>query len=123
MPKRLNIYASGDGSLSFVWDQQGKACGKMVSMYYAEQAIKRKPGVYDDFRLVDMHGPRLIPDVKRIADNILQFSGKAYIQKGGEFYIHIEADNGLHLVKNISAISALKFFLEHEKSKFYIPSK
>lgn len=111
---KIRIYASGNGSLTFVWESGGNALPDKVTMQQARQAMIDYRNPYEGFTLIESHGqPLLIPEVKR-EGNALLYNGGEYIEKEGHFFAWYKEAQAYHRIKNINIIAALRYFLNSE---------
>ncbi len=140
--ERLNCYASGDGSLSFVWASTKHPCpctGREVTRQDVEDYLNSEEGAHykrDGWRIWQ-RGPwpngtgpdfSLIAPVKRIDDNTLEYKGNRYTVAVSERHENGEVGDyamtvttvvegiGTIDVKNWSTRAALRHFLSNEKN-------
>lgn len=120
----LQSYASGDGSINFVWtDLQGNALPDKPTMaevfnhVYQEGSAETK---YKGFRLVwHNHAPLLIPDVKRLSATTLEYMGVVYLSWNDKYYVKDDRKDSWERTFNLSLIAALNFFEANENLGFY----
>ncbi len=127
----LSAYASGSGALSFVWSETkhpGKSVSKNVTLSDAKRVcnLKANKHLLRDHKLVmKLNQVQLIPIVKRINENTLEYSDRQYfyqklskredgsvIRGLTEYFTN---DNGYEIeVMHLSTKSALNYFLDNE---------
>lgn len=132
----LYFYAPGDGTL--VAKHRN---GPEPLMWEARKAFKRSPHTShlrerEGFRLVRyMNSPTLIPNVKRIGANLLQWGQNkySYVLRAdtpmetthdatrNAIFSKIWEDGEIVQVKHIATVLALAFFLSHEDT-VYLPN-
>jgi len=116
----LCSYASGDGSISFVFqDRDGKASNSLkVSKRDVLEFLEIGKGRRFKFWNIFKNGPHyhLFQTVKRLNHDELEFNGKIYrYAKVHEQFFHILSDDGDE-VKNLSIKAALMFFVNNEQA-------
>ncbi len=133
---RLKVYAPGDGALAFSWvnTKNNNADGKLsVTREDVDAFIKKEIENYKKYKVAIINGElRLVHWVVRENSDTLKIDGTSFhytltaegaeILRERSFYLnffHVSftfVDNGIvHELKNFSKISALIFFLIHEK--------
>lgn len=112
----IRIYASGNGSLSFVHESGGKALPDKVTMQQARQAMIDYRNPYEGFRLIESNDePLLVPEVKREGSSLL-YNGGEYIQREGHFFACCKESQAYHAIKNMNIIAALRYFINSEEA-------
>jgi hypothetical protein len=141
----LHCYASGDGSLSFCWqDAEGKASGNTVTLAEARRFLKRKSEkhlLYDHAMVpCNLHGHVILAHrVTRLDKDTLRIHGEGEYSHDGDFKVKIDeslrfADGSLgdhaialtftlpkfpelgeRICQNINICAAIRFFLNNEE--------
>jgi len=117
---KLKHYASGDGSLSFVWDNRGKATGDAVTMKDAQAFMAANFDFFEGWKLLDRYGiPKAYKPVERISFDVVAIGTMRryyrYVMgpRGLDIY-ELGQDNDTYHVKNLNIIGQIQFFLENE---------
>jgi len=136
-PPHLQSYASGDGSLSFVYiDSNGKATGQRVTRAQAEQHLKDNFSDSRDWKIQEINGLLyLVRNIERVNGFTLRFKDRMYrysvnlatLGNNASVTVHdleiktytiwntTSGDDGCwEKVLNYSTLAAIKFFLNHE---------
>jgi hypothetical protein len=128
----LVCYASGNGSLSFCWVRGGNATGRKVTVADAKGYLETDRVLREkNYRVCCVDGvhPIVVAPVKRVSAQCLELDGRQYnytINKGDLFYqrdnevrevsLYLYAVEDAYQVRNLNTISAIVFFLNHEKT-------
>jgi len=127
---KLNCYASGDGSLSFVWTRYNlmtgnrEAIGEPVTMEDARafmQSIEWSRPTHEVWRLLELNGmPCVYQPVKRVAPDAVVFPGSDRVyhylkhsEQWFEVWTH-DPDGERIEVENLSMKARIRFFVNNE---------
>lgn len=117
-------YASGDGSLSFVFDKKygGEASGVRVTMRDVVAFLESHKGQYKGWKPIKMGGGiiKAYRPMERLAADELLFDGKSYfytrnplVNAWNDYTIYIEDESGKNQeVRNENIKSAISFWLD-----------
>jgi hypothetical protein len=122
--EHINVYASGNGSLSFnVSDQKGISLplrdeGRLATFKEIYEQFYKEKGYL--FAIVDSL-PCMYKPVKRIDSKTLELGGKVFVyaELTGKSFSHFEFfskdhEGNIYEVKHLSTKGELVFYLEHE---------
>jgi len=120
----LTTYASGDGSLSFVFDKRfsREASGVKVSFRDADIFIKNNPEL-KDWKIIKISNGiiKAYQPVQRVSEDELNFKGKSFFYQKNKFitaynkydFFMEDLKGEMTEVKNMNIISALSFWLDN----------
>lgn len=117
---KLNCYASGDGSLSFVWVLGTTAQDDTVTKEHVLDYVRANPK-YAEWLLIEGKHPKMVRDVKRLDENRIVMGNRVYRYEthnnkpSWSMFDFYSAEDDI-LVVNYSMRSALGYFLLNEES-------
>lgn len=119
----LKHYASGDGSLSFVWENKytRKAIGEPVTMGEAMEYMQEHKDYFDGWKLLDRFGiPKAYIPVERASVDIVRMGEGVpryyrYERAGHVLRIWEQDFDEEYEVKNMNVLGVITFFLENEE--------